>query len=117
MNYLSFLNYWKNMGQYVHDWYGDKVYTVAFAAFEGEAGRFSPTFSLSEPKEGSFEELLHRYGRPLVFVPLRGGSPFESPLFCSPMSYSRAIRAPWPEVVDAIFYIQEMTATRFVPAN
>ncbi|MHC4340408.1 MAG: erythromycin esterase family protein [Planctomycetota bacterium] len=108
---------WKNMGQYVHDWYGKEVYTIAFAAYEGEAGRFKPTFRLSEPKEGSFEELLNRYGQPLVFVPLRGGSPFESPLFCSPMSYTRTIRAPWPEVVDAIFYIQEMKATRFVPAN
>jgi hypothetical protein len=105
------------MGQYLHEWYGESVFTIAFAALEGRAGRFSPTFELPEPREGSFEDLLGRYGHPLVLVPLRGESPFEQPMFCSPMSYDRSIEAPWPEVVDAIFYIQEMTATKWVPAD
>jgi hypothetical protein len=38
-------------------------------------------------------------------------SPFDKPLYCSPMSYNRTIRAEWPEVVDGIFYTQEMTAS------
>jgi len=108
---------WKNMGQYVHDWYGEKVFTIGFAALEGKAGRFQPQFDLPEPKEGSFEDLLGRYGHPLVLVPLRGDSPFEAPMFCSPMSYDRSIEAPWPEVLDALFFTREMTATRFVPAD
>lgn len=108
---------WKNMGQYVHEWYGDKVYTIAFAALEGKAGRFSPQFDLPEPREDSFEDLLGRYGHPFVFVPLRGEGPFETPMFCSPMSYDRSIEAPWPQVVDAIFFTREMTATKWVPAD
>jgi erythromycin esterase len=108
---------WKNMGQYVHEWYGTKVFTIGFAALEGRAGRFSPTFDIPEPKDGSFEDLLGRYGHPLVFVPLRGESPFQAPMHCSPMSYDRSIEAPWPEVLDAIFFTREMTATKWVPAD
>lgn len=108
---------WRNMGQFVHERYGEKVFTIAFAALGGQAGRFSPTFELPEPREDSFEDLLGRYGHPLVLVPLRGESPFQKPMFCSPMSYDRSIEAPWPEVVDAIFYVQEMTATRWAPAD
>ncbi len=108
---------WKNMGQYVHDWYGEKVFTIGFAALEGKAGRFAPMFDLAEPKEGSFEDLLGRYGHPLVFVPLRGESPFEAPMFCSPMSYDRSIEAPWPQVLDALFFTREMTPTKWVPAD
>lgn len=108
---------WKNMGQYVHEWYGEKVFTIAFAALEGKAGRFAPQFDLPEPKDGSFEDLLGRYGHPLVFVPLRGESPLQVPLFCSPMSYDRTIEAAWPQVVDAIFFTREMTPTKWVPAD
>ncbi|HEX5135595.1 MAG TPA: erythromycin esterase family protein [Planctomycetota bacterium] len=109
--------HWTNMGQYVHEWYGPKVFTIAFAALEGRAGRFSPQFDIPEPKEDSFEDLLGRYGQPLVLVPLRGESAFQEAMFCSPMSYDRSIEAPWPQVVDAIFFTREMTATKWVPAD
>ena len=97
------------MGEYLHDWYGDAVYTIAFAAHHGEGGIGQPRFTLSAPRPDSVEDLLHRYGRPYLLVNLRKPGPFDEVLHASPMSYDRTIKAPWSKVVDAFFFTDEMT--------
>ena len=89
--------------------------TIAFAAYTGEGGAFSPKFLLSRPKENSLEDIFHRYERPFLFVDLRRSNPFKKPFHCSPMSYNRTMIAPWPYVVDAIFFIDSMTSTHPIP--
>ena len=103
-----------NMGGNVHEAFGKSVYTVGFAAFGGKAGtRFTAKpFSLSAPKEGSAEDLLHRYGAPFLFVDLRRDGPFGKPMRMAPMSYDRTMEARWPDVLDAVFFIDEMTPAR-----
>ena len=107
-------DYYKNtrgMGESIHEWLGEKVFTIGFVAYEGEAGILSPKFTIPAPLEGSFEELMHRYGAPLLLVPLRPRNPFAEPMLAAPMAYGRNTLGPWPEVLDALFYIQEMTAS------
>ena len=83
--------------------------TIGFVAYEGTGGIFSTRFDIPEPEEGSFEDLMHRYGQPYLLVPLRPKNPFAEPMLAAPMAYGRNTLAPWPEVLDALFYIQEMT--------
>ena len=103
---------WRNMGQFLHDWYGKKLYTIGFVAYEGQSGIFAPRYSIPTPKQGSLEDVFRRYGPPLLFVNLRRANPFDKPLYGSPMSYNRAMRARWPQIVDGVFYTQEMRPTR-----
>ena len=101
----------KGMGEYLHEWYGKQLFTIGFCAAEGHAGSFGRRFPLPEPKEGSFEDLLARYGEPFVIVPLRVPGPFSERMNAAPMAYGRDTHAPWPQVLDALFFIREMTPT------
>jgi hypothetical protein len=67
-----------------------------------------------EPRPDSLEDVLFRHGGPLLFVPLRGKSPFEEARYASPLGYARDTRAPWPKVVDAFFYTETMTPTQYI---
>ncbi len=99
----------KAMGEYLHGWYGERVYTIGFAASEGQAGRFGRGFVLDEPAPGSFEDICARYGKTPLFVDLRRPGPFAKPCFCSLIGYGRSMEAVWPQVLDAILYTRVQT--------
>ena len=94
------------------EFFGKDCYTIGFAAHGGRAGSFSWQSDLQPPRDGSVEDALHRYGAPFLFVDLRREGPFGKPLRMSPMSYSRDIEARWPDVFDAVLFIDEMTPAR-----
>jgi len=97
------------MGEYVHKAFGRKCYTIGFVSHGGWAGLWTmKNFRLAPPQPGSMEDLLYRYGKSPLIVPLRGGTPFKWPMHMAPMSYGRGINAPWPKVLDAVFYFEEM---------
>jgi erythromycin esterase len=100
----------KAMGEYVHEHFGKKCYTIGFAAHGGRAGWwFKQKFDLSPPAANSIEEALFRYGKPLLFVDLRAeGGPFDKPLPLAALGYTRNAVAPWPRVLDGLIYIEEM---------
>lgn len=103
----------RNMGQAVHEAYGKEVYTIGFAAHGGKGGAFGRDFDIPKPRKDSVEDVLHRYGAPLLFVDLRPAEgPFRRRLRMAPMSYSRDMEAEWPTVLDGVFYIEEMTPAR-----
>ena len=102
------------MGEAVHAAFGKACYTIAFTSHGGTVGRFAPRGSLETPKDGSVEDLLHRYGRPLLLLNLRKSGPFDKRLHASPMAHNRRMTARWPRVVDALFYIEEMTSTTYM---
>lgn len=103
-----------NMGGPVAEAFGRQVYTVGFAAHGGQFGlRFRPKpVPLEAPRTGSVEDLLHRYGAPLLFVDLRREGPFAQKMAMSPMGYGRDMAAKWGDVLDAVFFIDEMTPAR-----
>ena len=101
------------MGDHVHKAFGKKCFTVGFVAHGGWAGLWHlQNFELPVPHADSMEQTLFRYGKPRLIVPLRARTPFRWPMFMAPMSYGRDIKAPWPKVLDAIFYIEEMEPAR-----
>ena len=101
-----------NMGEAVHEAFGKSCYTVGFAAHGGQWGIRGARHPVPAPKDGSVEDLLHRYGAPFLFLDLRRNGPFAKPLAMAPMGYGRDIRARWPDVLDAVVFIDEMTPAR-----
>ncbi|MCU0725125.1 MAG: erythromycin esterase family protein [Planctomycetes bacterium] len=104
----------EGMGEAVAARFGRAVFTIGFLAHHGTAGTFAPRFRLEEPREDSFEDVFYRYGAPYLFLDLERAGPLDGPGYASPMSYDRGIRARWPKVLDAFFYVEEMSATRYV---
>jgi erythromycin esterase len=102
----------RNMGQAVHEEFGSTCVTVGFAAHDGRAGSFAWQSDLQPPREGSVEDLLWRFGAPLLLVDLREKGPLHRVLRMAPMSYDRSMEARWPDVLDAVFYVEQMTPAR-----
>jgi len=96
-------------GEYVHEHFGRRCYTVGFAAYGGRAGWwFKAKWELPTPQEGSIERVCFRYGKPLLFVNLRApGGPFDARLTLGALGYAR-MRAKWGEVLDGLVYIERM---------
>ncbi len=110
----DFYKAYSNMGGAVDALFGKACFTIGFAAYGGQWGIRGARNPVPEPKEGSAEDLMHRYGAPFLFVGLRGAKPgpFGKPLRMAPMSYDRGMEAVWPGVLDAVFFIDEMTPAR-----
>lgn len=103
----------RNMGQATHEAFGKACYTIGFCASGGKAGIVGKTpYTLDAPREGSVEDLLHRYGTPFLFTDLRGEGPFSRRMRMSPLSHVRNIEARWPDVMDGVFFIDEMTPAK-----
>lgn len=103
-----------NMGSLIHDAYGPKVYTIGFAAHGGRAGtRFAAKPSaLDVPREGSVEDLLHRYGAPRLFVNLRADGPLRARTRLAVLGYDRGMQAEWAGIIDGLVFLDEMTPAR-----
>jgi erythromycin esterase-like protein len=102
------------MGEGVHETFGKECYTIGFCSHSGNAGRFVPQKTLDPPAEGSVEDRLFRYGKPLLLLNLRKSGPFDGKLPCAVMAHDRQMTARWSRVLDAIFYIEEMTPTTYM---
>jgi erythromycin esterase len=98
-----------NMGQGTAAAFGKACYTVGFAAYGGKWGSFGKQIELARPAEGSVEDLLHRFGKPRLFLDLRREGPFSASLRMAPMGYSRTMEAAWPRVLDGLVFLDVMT--------
>ena len=103
---------YRNMGQGVHEAFGKEAYTIGFAAHGGHCGSFGAKNPLAVPKEDSVEDVLHRYGEPFLLVDFRREGPFGKPLRMAPFAYGRDMEGRWPDVLDAVFFIDVMTPAR-----
>ena len=106
----SFTSY-RTMGDIVHENLGRALYTIQFAAYQGQFGSpFQGPRPLSPPRAGSLEDLWHRTGRPYAFLDLRS-LPAEhwlrGPVFARPFAYTEQ-EAIWRDHFDAFFYTDVM---------
>jgi erythromycin esterase len=106
----SFTDY-RTMGDIVHEHLGRDVYTIQFAAYEGQFGNpFQPPRPLSPPRAGSLEDLWHRTGRRYAFLDLRSLPAdhwLRRPMFARPFAYMEQ-EAIWGDHFDAILYTDVM---------
>lgn len=113
------------MGDLVYEALGDAVYTIGFTAYdgeigyprEGERGRPRP---IGPAPAGSLDALLHATGHDAAFLDLRdirpGGAWLHEPLVSRPMGYA-PMRAPWPEVMDGVLFVDVMTPSTMRPPH
>jgi len=99
------------MGHNVHGRLGRQVYTVAFTAYQGEAGNpFYGSRALEQAAEGSLEALLHATGMPYLYLDLRRLPPdhwLRSRLNARPLGYAPMV-ADWAQIFDAFVFTDRM---------
>ena len=98
------------MGEAVREALGDDAYVLGFVAHHGSKGTpFWGPFPIETAPEGSVEDLLHRYGRPWLFVDLAGtpAGPFHEERQAGFLGYSRSMVAAWPTVLDGLVFTDE----------
>lgn len=99
------------MGQVAREALGDEIYSIMFLAYEGRIGRpWSGPFPIERAPDGSLEDLMHRTGRPYLFLDLRGapeGHWLREKHVARPLGYA-PLRAAWPDICDAFFFTDRM---------
>lgn len=106
----SFTDY-RTMGDIVHEKLGRGVYTIQFAAYDGQfGGPFQRPRPLPPPRAGSLEDLWHRTGRQYAFLDLRSlpaNHWLRRPVFARPFAYTEQ-EATWGHHFDAFLYTDAM---------
>ncbi len=107
----------KTTGVFMKNWLGDKVYTIAMTAFEGQEGfaMGGPRSPVAPAPDGTLEANLHSLGFSFAFLDLRSIRNGSS----NPLRRRLAVRTPKFDVnevsdighiYDGLFYIDQMTA-------
>lgn len=103
------------MGEATRKTFGKQVYTIGFAAHHGKKGTpFWGPFDIDTAPSGSIEDILHRYGEPLLFVDFRKRGPFHERLQAGLLGYNRAMVARWPDVIDGLVFTDENAPSSYV---
>jgi len=102
----------KNMGDVAYQKLGAKMYSIAFVAYQGKAGRVNQPepkdIGIAEP--GSLEALWHETGRAYGFLDLRtipDGNWLRKPLSARPLGHA-AMTSTWANNFDAFFFTDIM---------
>src|SRR6266700_3022737 len=102
----------KVMGDVAHAKLGAKMYSIAFVAYQGKAGRVSQPepkdIGIAEP--GSVEALWHETGRAYGFLDLRtipDGNWLRQPFSARPLGHA-AMTSTWGNNFDAFFFTDTM---------
>ena len=62
---------YRTMGSWIHERYGDEVYTIGLYAYQGQAANNrGKVFEIKSARPGSLEALLHRAGAGALFIDL-----------------------------------------------
>jgi len=110
---LKTLSYEKtrDMGDWVHQALGKKVYTIGFIAHSGWTGNpFFGDDKLNPAPKSSIEDWLHNTGNAYGFIDfhtLPPASPFLSTQVSGPLGYS-FMKAKWPDIFDGFFFTDTM---------
>src|SRR5688500_11541529 len=107
------------MGQEIARRMGRRAFVVGFTCYEGEAGigargdpqGFHSTIRTNQDASIELEELLNAARFDYALVDLRDRSReaewLKTPIVSRPLA-NKGMRAVWPEVLDAMFYIRVM---------
>ncbi|NOT02359.1 MAG: erythromycin esterase family protein [Phycisphaerales bacterium] len=103
------------MGHVAHQTLGSDMFTIIALAHHGHYGLWwDDPRQLPTPPGDSLEDLFHQTGMVHGLLDLRripSGVWLSRPLVASPIAYS-PMRSRWPEIADAIFFIDEMSPSK-----
>lgn len=99
------------MGDYAFDALGKEMYSIMFLAHSGRIGRpWSGAGPLGPPPADSLDDLLHRTGKPYLFLDLKGqpsDSWLRQPLLARPLGYAN-MKHIWPTSFDGLVFTDRM---------
>lgn len=110
-------------GRFLKAKLGDELYTVAFLAHHGSYFYAGGGLDLEKPEvipppaEGSLEDLLHRTGKPTLFLDFKHLPQdhwLRQPQTAGPMFYEGQV-ASWPKLFDAFLFFDEMQPSQTIP--
>lgn len=109
-------------GRFLEEALGDALYTIGFDAHSGVYRYADPAadegpVEIEAPPAGSLEDLLHRLGKPYLFVDFRalpGDHWLRAPLAAGFNFHAPQVRE-WPRLLDAAFFIDRMEPSAQVP--
>ena len=100
------------MGHLVCEAMGPAAYTVGFSAYRGRAGLpWRAPWSVPPAREGSLEAVSVEAGFDVAFYDLRGlpkSHALRTPTVSRPLGH-REMRARWPDIVDAMIVLRDLT--------
>ncbi|HEX6158607.1 MAG TPA: erythromycin esterase family protein [Thermoanaerobaculia bacterium] len=109
------------MGEVAAKALGERLYSLGFTSYEGEAARaFSKTATPLPPATaGSLEDLFARAGLTNAFLDFRkpspGGQWLHAPLTARLLGHVE-MRADWSRIVDGVVFLRKMERSRKVSA-
>jgi erythromycin esterase len=107
------------MGQYVKDYFDEKVYSIVFSAYTGMDGNAFTTKkrNIEDVTKESTEYLLSEAGFENAFLNFRElkkkGGWMDEKFILRPFGYTN-FRANWPTMCDALFFMRKMTPSTAV---
>ena len=133
MNDLSFYNksaVFLHAGDYLNNYFGKKIYTIAFTTYQGEKGMIFPedhpqkkdyeyTDKIIEPEPGSYEALAHETEEEYLFTDLRSlrkSNWLSKEYVAYPFGY-RKDKTRWCDLIDAFFFIDKMYPDKVLPID
>ena len=106
---------WGPMGNHTREQLGDDFYVIDFIARGGTAGNpFGRSWPVADAAPDTIDGLCHATGHDALYVDLRslaatkGGAWLSERTIARPRGYI-PMRAVWPEICDAFFFVDEMT--------
>lgn len=112
----------KPVGVYLADWYGDKIYTIGMAHYQGNEGLTGSPNAKPMPlaPPDNLEARLHVLGKPYLFLNLRSldtnaAHPLRKPQSMRVVFPTNGKIADITRAFDGIFYID--TATPATPVK
>jgi erythromycin esterase len=104
---------YREMGDFIHDEFGDSVYCIGFLTYQGSRGHSGEEPENIVTLSGSIESYWHQTGQTYGFLDLRS-SPQDHWLRKPAIAHLDGIgeRTNWSNVVDGFFYIDTMFPDR-----
>lgn len=109
---------YKQMGNYVYDKYGDKVYSIAFTAYQGSFFNYLDfkNHHIEKPDENSLEHYFNLTNEEYLFVNYRSElHDWMNGVFISTVFGYNNVKNDWANSFDAIFYTRNMEASHYNP--
>lgn len=117
-DYVIVAPYFVSMGDYIHEKYGDEVYSIAFTAYEGTYLSYYDfnVYPITKPHDGSLEDFLNQTNEEYLFINYRSNIPnWMSGVFVSTVFGYNNAKNDWANSFDGIFYTRNMEASHFIP--
>ena len=105
----------RTMGSWIHERYGEAVYTVGLYAYQGQAANNrGNAFDIEPASRESLEGLLHEVGEEVLFIDLsQAGSAREMPWKGAPTTAryngTNALRMVLRDQYDALLFVDEVS--------